>query len=81
VIIFLAKLLLMLKLQSLLVGLALTDFIKGMIHNLTLVTNMINNSAENLRELSQPQERFAPKFKRNQEKISFFFMSSSFLFF
>ena len=23
---------------------------------------------KNLRELSQPQERFAPKFKRNQEK-------------
>ena len=26
---------------------------------------------KNLRELSQPQERFAPKFKRNQEKIYF----------
>ena len=24
---------------------------------------------KNLRELSQPQERFAPKFKRNREKI------------
>ena len=26
---------------------------------------------KNLRELCQPQERFAPKFKRNQEKIFF----------
>ena len=30
---------------------------------------------ENLRVLSQPQERFAPKFNRNQEKIWFFFRS------
>ena len=27
---------------------------------------------ENLRELSQPQERFAPKFERNQDFFIFF---------
>ena len=42
---------------------------------------------KNLRELSQPQERFAPKFKRNWEKIFFkvvfhiFLRSSSIFYF
>ena len=33
---------------------------------------------KNIRELSQPQERFAPKFKRNQLIFFDFFRSSSF---
>ena len=37
--------------------------------------NNNNNKNKNLRELSQPQERFAPKFKRNQDR--FFFLRSS----
>ena len=39
------------------------------------------NNNTNLRELSQTQERFAPKFKRNQEKIFFKSRLPFFLFF
>ena len=41
----------------------------------------ITNKQKNLRELSQPQEKFAPKFKRNQEKICLRFSSFSDIFF
>ena len=34
---------------------------------------LYNKTTQNLRELSQPQERLAPKFERNQEKICFVF--------
>ena len=37
-----------------------------------LIISYCDTPTKNLRELSQPQERFAPKFERNQEKFSFF---------
>ena len=37
--------------------------------HISFIEISLSNILKNLRELRQPQERFAPKFKRNREKI------------
>ena len=49
---------------------SLYDLNKADVHQ---VNSRQDFKEENLRELSQPQERFAPKLKRNQEKIFIYF--------